>query len=320
MSGITELYRKYRPNTLEEVRGQDSIISTLKKKIEKGELPHAIMLSGASGIGKTTIARILARELGCFIDPRTKELSTLTFKEINCADARGIETIRQISETIKFKPISGECSVWLLDEFHQVTTTGQDALLKTLEEPPSHAYIFLCTTDPGKVKPTIKTRCLPIALQPLKQKTMEELLRSIIKKEKRNISEEVIMQITDISEGSARKGLVLLEQIIDLEESQQLELLSKEEASHQAFEVAQALMKKKGAVPWSEMAKILSTVTEPQETIRQIILKYCTSVMLKGGPNSARAYYISTCFSSMFQDSGKNGLVSACYEIICMGK
>lgn len=304
---ITELYRKYRPKDFSEVLGQGPVITSLKKKLENQELPHALLLTGNTGSGKTTIARILKKELRC---------QDVDFSEINCADTRGVDAIRGITDSVYMRPLSSPCRIWLLDEFHQVTAAGQEVLLKTLEEPPHFAYFFLCSTDPDKIKKTIRNRCLPVALQPLKAKTTEELIRSILKREKKSLSDSVIISIADASEGSARKSLVLLQQVIDLEdELEQLELITKESAKSEAIEICRALFNAKST--WGEVAKVLSIVQEEPETIRRIILSYCTSIMLKAGKNTPTANQIIQYFSDNFYDSGKAGLVSCCYMAFC---
>src|SRR5688572_25883760 len=140
-----ELYKKFRPKTLKGVVGQEGAVSSLQSMIDKGRLPHTILFSGPSGCGKTTIARILKGILEC---------SDLDFFEINCADFKGIDMVRDIRRYVGIPPLHGKSRVWLIDEAHQLTKDAQNAFLKLLEDTPKHAYFMLATTDPQKLLPT----------------------------------------------------------------------------------------------------------------------------------------------------------------------
>ena len=161
-----ELYRKYRPSTLDEMVGNEATIKSLKAELENGS--HVFLMTGPAGCGKTTLARIMAKEVNA---------GPLSIHEINSAENRGIDTAREIMEQMRYNPSDGDAIVWILDEMHQITSAGQNALLKALEDTPEHCYFFLCTTDPQKLIAPLKTRCSIINVKPLTNEEMTYLLK-----------------------------------------------------------------------------------------------------------------------------------------------
>jgi len=303
-----ELYKKYRPSKLKEIFGQNNTVKMLRQMIKQNRIPHTLLFTGPSGCGKTTLARILRRKLNC---------GKADFVEKNC---RKIEEIREIRSRMNQVPISGETRIWLLDEAHQLTSDAQNEFLKMLEDTPSHIYFMLTTTNPQKLKNTIKTRCTEIAVKKLQDKTMSNLLAYVCKKEKIKITEEVEEKIIENSDGSARKALVFLNQIMDLDdEEDMLEAIKKASAEVQASLIVKALLNPR--TKWDEMAKILKeTSTEEPEQVRWMILGYVKAVLLSGGKFSGRAYIIIDAFRDHFYDSKHAGLAAAAYEVIVGAK
>ncbi len=301
-----ELYKKYRPKVLEDLMGQSGVIKMLGNMINNDNIPHAILLTGSSGCGKTTIARILRRKLKC---------GKHDFNELNCADDRGIDDIRKIRRRMNQVAISGKTRIWLFDEAHKLTNDAQNALLKMLEDTPSHVYFMLATTDPQKLIKTIRTRCTEIALNPLLDKDMGTLLLTVSKQEKIKVPKQAISKIVEVSEGSARKALVILNQIIDLSLEEMLETIRANTAEVQGIAVARALLNPR--TTWQAMTKVLKECSkEEPETIRWIVLGYMKSVMLGGGKPTDRAYIIIESFREHFYDSKHAGLVAAAFEVI----
>ncbi len=140
------LYRKYRPKTFDEVLGQDHIVDVLKGAVKAGRIGHAYLFSGPRGTGKTSVARILAREIGCHEHD---------LMEIDAASNRGIDDIRSLRESVYTVPLRGACKVYIIDEAHMITKDAANAFLKTLEEPPKHVVFILATTEPQKLLETI---------------------------------------------------------------------------------------------------------------------------------------------------------------------
>jgi len=300
-----ELYKTHRPQRLEDLKGQQNIVTTLTKMLENKRIPHSILLSGNSGCGKTTIARILTKELGC---------SKNDCKEMNAANYRGIEMVREIQSQANLTPLSGACRVWIIDECHQLTTPAQDAFLKLLEDTPKHVYFFLATTNPEKLKKTVKNRCMDIVVKPLTKMSMTALLRQVSKKEKFRLGKEPCQEIIKVADGSARKALVLLDSIIGLEPKEQLQKIYESDHEVLAIRIARALINEN--TTWDQMADILQGVKEDPESLRWMILGYCNTILLRGGAKAPRAFLIIDTMRDNFYDSKHAGLSAACFDII----
>lgn len=307
---MKEFARKYRPKTLDEVIGQRSAIRIIKRWVEGDCVPHAIMFYGPSGCGKTTMARILQRELGCHKDD---------FEELNCADTRGIDTIREIRRSMSLHAIH-KCRICLLDEAHKLSNDAQNALLKMLEDPPDTFYFILCTTDPAKLIRTIQTRCSTVAVSPIGFDEMLALIMRTVNATKGELSKRVAEGIIDAAEGSARKALNILEQVLGIRtEGEQLEAISKFDHKNEAVTIAKALMDPR--TRWPDMTRVLKSCDlEEPERLRHLILAWCTSFLLNGGKGSGRAAMIIDVFRDSFFNSHKAGLVHACFEAVVLQK
>lgn len=310
----TELYKKYRPKSFKTVVGQTAAVSALQKMLEKGAVPHAILLVGPSGCGKTTVARILKDFLGC---------GDSDCQEINCADFKGIDTIREVRRAAAMLPIEGSVRVWIIDEAHSMTKDAQNALLKVLEDTPSHAYFFLATTDPTKLLATVRTRCMEVKLGSMKEDALRQVLDRVLQKEGKTVAESILETIVETAEGSARKALVLLEQVIHLdgEEEQMAAIYATTFDKDAAINLARALMF--GKAGWEEVAKHLRTLAEQDvEGIRYLILGYARACMVGKGDKPVskgvgeRAFKIIDIFGRHMYDSKQAGLAGACWEAV----
>lgn len=305
-----ELYRKYRPRSLKEMRGQQEAVRVLSDFLEREEVPHALLFTGPSGCGKTTAARILKESLEC---------SDTDFCEINAADSRGIDTVREIRQSMGLAPLGGKCRIWLLDEAHQLTKRSggdaQTALLKLLEDPPSHAYFMLCTTAPDELLKTIRTRCTEVRMQSLDHADMLELLVEVSGKAKIGHTDAVLERIIEVADGSARKALVLLDQIASVEDEQEaLDIVLKSDTKKQAVDLARCLINP--GAKWEQASAILRDMEDEPETVRRLILGYASSVALKGGKLTAHAIDVLDAFRDNTFDCGKAGLVLAAYRAL----
>lgn len=309
-----ELYRKYRPRALKEVVGQDAVVSQLEDMIDRETLPHFLILSGPSGCGKTTIARILKSILEC---------GSADFSEINAADSRGIDTVRDIRSHMSLRPISGKSRIWLIDEAHKLTNDAQNALLKMLEDTPSHVYFFLATTDSPKIIRTIHTRGTELKLKAMSEEALRQVLDDVAHKERMKVSDDVLAAIVDACEGSMRKALVILGAVGHLrgDKDQLKAVTSTTHTREQAFDLARLLFAR--GASWAEAAKILRSVKEEDpEGIRYTILGYARSCMVGSDtkpPNAAlgsRAFQVIDIFGRNFYDSKHAGLAAACWEAI----
>ncbi len=309
---MTELYKKHRPTKFSEVIGQDDVVRTLVNFGKQKSVPHCILFVGPSGCGKTTLARILRMKMKC---------GNADFQEMNVADFRGIDMVRDIRSRMSLAPISGKCRVWLIDEAASLTKDAQHAFLKMLEDTPDHVYFFLATTDPQKLLRTIRTRATEIKVKPLSDGDMEKLIERIwVKEREDNASEDVVEKIVKLADGSPRKALVLLNQIIDEEEEERaLAVLTSGVSETEAIELARALLNPK--VSWSEVVKILKGIQgldEQVESIRWLVLSYMSSVALGNSPQTAKACRVMEAFRDHFYDCKKAGLILACREAIGM--
>ena len=217
---------KYRPQTFDEIVGQEHVSKTLKNAITSGKVAHAYLFSGPRGIGKTTTARILAKALNCKESPTPQPCnkciscveivrgSSIDVLEIDGASNRGIDEIRALRENVKFAPVSSRYKIYIIDEAHQITHDAFNALLKTLEEPPPHVIFMLATTQPERIPPTILSRCQRFSFKLIPQKKIFDRLNYIVGKEKLKIEKEVLNLISYRGEGSLRDAQSLLDQVI----------------------------------------------------------------------------------------------------------
>jgi DNA polymerase III subunit gamma/tau len=221
------LARKYRPRTFEELIGQEHVTVTLANALAAGRPAHAYIFSGPRGCGKTTTARILAKALNCAQGPTAKPCgecppcrdaasgaSSGDVLEIDGASNRGIDQIRELRETVKYAPSQSRHRIIIIDEAHQITDAGFNALLKTLEEPPPHAVFMMATTEMQKIPGTILSRCQRFQLRPIRPAAIREKLEDIVKKEGLKADPEALAEAARAAHGSLRDALSLLDQLI----------------------------------------------------------------------------------------------------------
>ncbi|MGB2600714.1 MAG: DNA polymerase III subunit gamma/tau [Candidatus Omnitrophota bacterium] len=220
------LAQKYRPQTFEDVIGQEAVTRTLKNSILQGRIANAYIFCGPRGVGKTSIARLLSKILNCEkpMDKRPcnecsscKEISqsnNIDVLEIDGASNRGIDEIRTLRENVKFSPSKGAYKIYIIDEVHMLTQEAFNALLKTLEEPPAHVKFIFATTEPHKVLPTIMSRCQRFDFKRISPKMMFDRIIGIAKKEKIDVDEKAALLIARSADGSMRDALVILDQMV----------------------------------------------------------------------------------------------------------
>lgn len=298
------LYLTYRPSELSEIKGNIDIVQSLEKMLSNpATFPHAVLLTGGSGLGKTSLARIIASRLGCVGDD---------LRELNASDVNGVDTVREIIKNSQYAPLEGTCRVWIFDEVALQTKQAQNAFLKILEDTPPHVYFILATTDPEKLLSTIKGRCQQFQVKPLTDAQMFSLLRRIVREEGETLEQEVYDQIIQDSLCHPRNALQILEQVLSVAPERRLEMAKQTaEVQSQAIELCRALIKHE---KWSTVSKILVGLKgQEEETIRRIVLGYCQAILLK--EDNVRAGLIMEELFDPFYNTGFPGLVFKCYSI-----
>ncbi|MCI5792659.1 MAG: DNA polymerase III subunit gamma/tau [Lachnospiraceae bacterium] len=220
------LYRKWRPETFDNVVGQDAVMTTLKNQVSSGRIGHAYLFCGTRGTGKTSAAKIMARAVNC---PHSKEHggnpcneceicksikngTSMNVFEIDAASNNGVDNIRDIRDEVEYPPVTGRYKVYIIDEVHMLSTGAFNALLKTLEEPPSYVIFILATTDPQKLPATILSRCQRYDFRRMSRKNAAEHLKMIAQTEGMDAEDKALSYIAEAADGSMRDALSLLDQ------------------------------------------------------------------------------------------------------------
>jgi DNA polymerase-3 subunit gamma/tau len=299
------LHLKYRPQTLEEVFGNDEIVMSLQSIIKKPpkERDHVFLFTGQHGSGKSTFARILRNLLECH---------DVDFKERNAANTRGIDTIREDVSQCSYAPMGegGKTRVYFYDEAHSLTGPAAEALLKVTEGGvPSHVYFIFATTNPEKMTNTLKSRCAKYQVKTLNRQEMNSLLRWVLKEEGKEVWPTVMREIIKYANGIPREALVLLSQVINLSnEEDAIEVIQKYTEESNVIDLCRAL---DGPGDWKIVAKMLNGLDEDVEKVRLAILGYFSKALLSTGKE--RHAQIMYEFSQPFDRNGKPGLILSCY-------
>ena len=267
----TVLARKYRPQKFSEVIGQEHVTRTLQNAIEQGRSAHGYIFSGHRGIGKTTVARILAMALNCRSKDRPvpepcgvcescteiRAGNAVDVIEIDAATNRGIDEIRELREAARYRPARDRFKIYILDEAHQITDAAFNALLKTLEEPPDHIVFMLATTQPEDIPQTIRSRCQHFSFRAVKFDAIVAQLRDLVTREKIEADDDALALLAEAGDGSMRDALSILDQAI---------------ASSSGKITADSVRNLVGAAPAHILEQVMQAVSEgrSEEILRQV--------------------------------------------------
>jgi DNA polymerase-3 subunit gamma/tau len=289
--------RKYRPKTFEEMVGQSTIVQTLQNAVKTGRIAQAYLFSGMRGVGKTTAARILAKTLNCVKGPTPVPCNECEFckaidedrlvdvLEIDGASNRGIEDIRELREAVKYKAMHSRWKVITIDEVHQITKDGFNALLKTLEEPPPSTVFIFATTEFSKVPATIVSRCQHFEFKKVSHKDLVEHLRDLADKEHLTISPFGLSLIADASEGSIRDAQSLLDQAVafcgeTIGDEELKEILGTVDRDL-LFEFSSAVIGERPDLAFSLTAKLVDSGTDLRGFTKELIQHFRNLLVLK---------------------------------------
>lgn len=308
-------HNKYRPKSFEEFLGNEPMVKSLKSLLEKKGHPHTYLFIGPSGTGKTTLARIIDKELGCH---------DIEFFELDTANTRGIDTIREVIESSLYVPTMGKVKVYLFDEAHQITGAAAEALLKLAEKPPRYVYLIFCTTNPEDMLGPLKKRCQIFSLNPLDEDTMRALVLHVLQEEKAELSPEILELLIKASDGIPRAALMLLQKIISLDKGEQERVLldaSLEVTSRNGIrDLCRILVSEPSRTEqntnWEDIRKILNRLNSPAEEIRKVIMEYMADFLLQATSEAERekAIRIIDDFSKGSRNFDKASLVKICYQ------
>jgi len=332
----TALYRRWRPETFDDVIGQDAIIRILKNQIENGRIGHAYLFCGSRGTGKTSTAKVFAKAVNCLSPVNGNPClkcdtcqklsldSNMDIIEIDAASNNGVDEIRDLRDKVKYPPATGRYRVYIIDEVHMLSTGAFNALLKTLEEPPQHIIFILATTEPHRLPATILSRCQRYNFKRISNKSIVERLKSVARQSEVQIEHDALNTIARWAEGSMRDALSLMDQCIgfcgnDVKNDDVLALLGTADQGFM-FKVAEYIIE--GNSP--ELLYMVETLIEDgrdvtvfvrdliQHLRNLLIVKVCREpeLLLDVGQDIMRAY------SEQAQSAGHERLIRA-IEILC---
>ena len=286
---MSTYHTKYRPQTFDQVLGQGDVVQSIQQALKRASC-RAFLLSGPSGVGKTTIARIIATSVGCV---------EANLFEVDAATHTGIDAMRELSRGLVFRGLGSPQKVVVIDEAHALSRQAWTSLQKDVEEPPEHVWWVFCTTEPTKVPVAIRNRCLCYHLSTVKRDDIFQLLIKVLKGEGLDPLELVVYAIAEASEGSPRRALTYLAACEGCKTAKQAhELMQSVVEGGEIIQLCRALAKP--GLTWAKAMKIIGRLDKPNpESVRQVILGYFTKVAsnAKDVSSAARALAILDAFS-----------------------
>jgi DNA polymerase-3 subunit gamma/tau len=280
------LYRKYRPETWEDVIGQDHIVKVLQGAIKLGNISHAYLFAGSRGTGKTSVARIIAREL---------EVNPVDLYEIDAASNRGIDDVRDIRDSVGTHPFESKYKLYIVDEVHMLTKEAFNALLKTLEEPPEYVVFVLATTEIEKIPDTVLSRCQVFQFRKPNQKILKDIVLSISKKEGFTIEPSSADLIATLADGSFRDAQGILEKVLSFTKDtkisrEEVESVTGAPRSVMVNDFVTALSDKDLPKSLQVIRKLSESNVDPKIFLKLALLKVRLIMLMKYAPEDARDF------------------------------
>lgn len=270
MSPNLPLITKYRPDSFSEMVGHEAVLAALQRALASPSRPHSYLLTGPAGLGKTTLARILAREFSAEIT------------EIDAASNNGVDSMRELVELGNHSGFGTTgARMFIIDECHALSKNAWDALLKMLEDPPAHLFVALCTTAPNKVPETIASRCYPVQLKPLKPDEMQSLLEVIADLEGWTVHPDVLAAVVQATNGQPRRALTLLQAVHDAPSREEVRRIATlQDASDPVLALMQHLVSGRGN--WAQVQKLLARIEDDDyEEVSIAAGRYIAAVLAK---------------------------------------
>lgn len=295
---MNDILNAYRPETFDMVCGQTAVVRSIKAVVESDNPPHAFLFHGPSGVGKTTVARIVARELGC---------NPIDLVEVDAASNSGVESTRKLSERQKFQVLNSEAQVTIIDECHALSAAAWKALLKPLEDAPEGCFWILCTTEIGKVPKTVRTRCHEYGFKPVPTDELFELLADVAEEEEIGLDKKALDAIVKAAQGSPRQALAYLSACRSCETLKEVqEMIRSAFDNPEIIDLVRLIVWKKPK--FADAVGIVSGLKDSvgAESIRLTILSYCASCLMSKPDNGTeRLLAVMEEFEHPFNDSEK---------------
>lgn len=280
----TTLYRAYRPQDFDAVRGQEHIVKALEASIKNKKIAHAYLFSGGRGTGKTSVARILARKLG---------VTDKDLYEMDAASNRGIDDIRELREGVYAMPFESPYKFYIIDEAHMLTKEAWNALLKTLEEPPAHVIFVLATTDRDKVPDTIQSRCEVYSFKQPTREILADIVTDVAKKEDYMLEPAAAELVALLAEGSFRDSLSILQKVLTVAKGkkvsiQDVELVSGAPRSELVREIITGIAKKDANAALAAVHKAIESNIDARTLTRILIHRLRVILLMRYAPDIAK--------------------------------